>query len=430
MAQPQSPFTRKLYEVGSLEDHSGPRSPRSPRRDVPGSPGNISVGNTSLGNNSLGDTSIGSLSGVSLSGSLPSTPKQYQYREKSSNVNFKASPSTPKSFSSRESNLHETPNQQLSQALQSPAGSQTGTPTGRWVHPSISAVKQRSGVSKEVLIKRVFYNIMSWLVFVLVRSFVQRVFNEWVQPFIDQSIIPQDDSNVWKYSMYAQYAIQGLFATNIIQALFHIVQPQDKFGDLPLTAEQRELMGLPQVASAQKLDKSSIPSPPKFVRHSPGAMNFPKPSSLGGRSRSNSSSSLGNLSVGSISGSPGNASVDLGNMSLGPSVSPLKRFQHGQSPLKSRNSVVSSIAGVGSSPLGNSSSVNKSIMLNKGVNGVNKSIHSSTANSTSNMSMNTSLSQSTPINPASAATPKSKLSQSQSFTPTGRYMYYSDSPRK
>ncbi|KAG5356119.1 hypothetical protein CJU89_5837 [Yarrowia sp. B02] len=358
----QSPFTRRLYEAGTLEDMP------SPTRES--TPGNVTSNMTSL----------------------PSTPKHYQFRESESGVNFKASPATPKAgftpkFGTPKLGGPSTP-------LRSSQGTPQGTPTGSWTHPSLKVVKQRSGISKEALVKRVVYNALSWLVFWLVRSFVRRVYFDWIAPN-DLVSLPADDSLFWKAVLYLEYAVQGAFATNILQALFYLVQPQDKYADLPLTEEQRELMGLPKLNKKTQL--KDVPTPPKYVRNSPGAMNFPSPKP---RSRSNSSSS-----VGTISASPGNSSVDLGNLSLGPSASPLRRHP---------NHVVSNVPGIGTpSPLGKS--------------GVNVAKTIQATGKTANTSANMSLSQSTPI-----GTPKnkSKLGQSQSFTPTGRYMYYSDSPRK
>lgn len=358
----QSPFTRRLYEAGTLEDMPSPT-----RENVPG---NVSSNMTT---------------------SLPSTPKHYQFRESASGVNFKASPVTPKGgFAPK----FGTPKFGTPQTPKTTQATPQGTPTGSWTHPSVKVVKQRSGISKEAMVKRVVYNALSWLVFVLIRSFVKRLFFDWIAP-TELLSLPSDDSPVWKYALYLQYFVQGVFATNILQALFYLVQPQDKYADLPLTQEQRELLGLPKLSKPTEI--KDIPTPPKYVRHSPGSMNFPSPKP---RSRSNSSSS-----VGTISASPGNASVDLGNLSLGPSASPLRRYP---------SNVVSNVPGIGTpSPLGKSGHVAKTI----------QATGKTAANTTANMS----LSQSTPI-----GTPKnkSKLGQSQSFTPTGRYMYYSDSPRK
>lgn len=370
----QSPFTRRLYEAGTLEDMP------SPTRES--TPGNVTSNMTT---------------------SLPSTPKHYQFRESASGVNFKASPTTPKAgftpkFGTPKFPGSSTPNRSIQATPQ-------GTPTGSWTHPSLKVVKQRSGISKEAMVKRVVYNALSWLVFILVRSFIKRVFYDWIAPHGDNLFtLPSDDSQTWKYVLYLQYFIQGVFATNILQALFYLVQPQDKYADLPMTDEQRELMGLPKL-NKKNTELKDVPTPPKYVRNSPGAMNFPSPKSS--RSRSNSAT-ISSSAVGTISASPGNSSVDLGNLSLGPSASPLRRHP---------SHVVSNVPGIGTpSPLGKSG-----VNVAKTIQSTGKS--STAANTTANMS----LSQSTPI-----GTPKNKsrLNQSQSFTPTGRYMYYSDSPRK
>ncbi|KAG5359180.1 hypothetical protein CJU90_3914 [Yarrowia sp. C11] len=368
----QSPFTRRLYEAGTLEDMP------SPVRET--TPGNVTSNMTT---------------------SLPSTPKHYQFRESASGVNFKASPVTPKAGFTPKFGTPKFPGP--STPSRSTQATPQGTPTGSWTHPSLKVVKQRSGISKEAMVKRVVYNALSWLVFVLLRSFIKRVFFDWIAP-LELFSLPSDDSPYWTYLLYLQYFIQGVLATNILQALFYLVQPQDKYADLPMTDEQRELMGLPKLN--KKTDLKDVPTPPKYVRNSPGAMNFPSPKS---RSRSNSaasSPSAGSSAVGTISASPGNSSVDLGNLSLGPSASPLRR---------QTSHVVSNVPGIGTpSPLGKS-----------GLN-VAKNLQSTGKPANTNAA-NMSLSQSTPI-----GTPKgkSKLNQSQSFTPTGRYMYYSDSPRK
>lgn len=366
----QSPFTRRLYEAGTLEDMP------SPTRES--TPGNVTSNMTT---------------------SLPSTPKHYQFRESASGVNFKASPTTPKAGFTPKFGTPKFPGPSTPTTTSN--ATPQGTPTGTWTHPSLKAVKQRSGISKEAMVKRVVYNALSWLVFILLRSFVKRVFFDWIAPH-DLVSLPADDSPVWKYALYLQYFVQGVFATNILQALFYLVQPQDKYADLPMTDEQRELLGLPRL-NKKATDIKDVPTPPKYVRNSPGAMNFPSPKS---RSRSNSVSS--NSAVGTISASPGNSSVDLGNLSLGPSASPLRRHP---------SHVVSNVPGIGTpSPLGKSG-----VNVAKTIQSTGKS-HSNTTSSA-----NMSLSQSTPI-----GTPKNKsrLNQSQSFTPTGRYMYYSDSPRK
>lgn len=123
------------------------------------------------------------------------------------------------------------------------------------------------------MVKRVVYNALSWLVFVLFRSFVKRV-------FLTGSLRTTSSTYprrlpTWKYVLYLQYFIQGVLATNILQALFYLVQPQDKYADLPMTDEQRELMGLPKLN--KKTDIKNVPTPPKYVRNSPGSMNFPRP---------------------------------------------------------------------------------------------------------------------------------------------------------
>ncbi|ANB15516.1 hypothetical protein AWJ20_3144 [Sugiyamaella lignohabitans] len=404
MSFERSSFANSLYQSGSSPSkNNSVNSPGTPARNVgtgaaPVTPFSNIIGSSPGYGNS--NTSFSPAAANSTFRSSPQQPySQNQYaqsspktandlRVKTSNNNFiNASLSTPKtplqrilpSSSSAGSapNTPASPNSGNGNAKS--ATSSTSVPTGTWEHPSMKEIRKRT-VNKELVLSRVLKNVAALVILSGAESVTKRVLNNfsWSSELIES----QSLGDAIKYVKYFIWLVYVLLIYNIVTGVSQFIKPQEKFDDLPITSSQRKLLGLP----ASPNSATSSPSPPRYLKSSPQARVSPRGSSpLSRTSTASSSSSQASVSPLAKISTPSRSGTSL----LSPSSSERK-----QQPVPSKVASGSPLA--------------------------TKSTSTATNNTT------TSVASSTPTKTASTAT-----QSSVSFTPTGRYVYLSESsPRR
>lgn len=216
---------------------------------------------------------------------LSGTPK----KPGSNDSNNEQSPSTP--FSST-SSPKRTPIRQItgSRDSQSPKTPQSGVgsaskfstpnafkpstpsqiPTGSWEHPSLKDIRKRT-VNKELMIHKLLINggiLIALYLFSRGNNTAQ--LNNWF------GFITHKYPQILTYSRYLYIGIQLLCFYNVLVSVSSLFEPKEKYDDLPITPNQRKLLGLPESPNSAK----SSPSPPKYLKSSPQARVSPRPSPL------------------------------------------------------------------------------------------------------------------------------------------------------
>uniref|UniRef100_A0A060T1Z7 ARAD1C28028p n=1 Tax=Blastobotrys adeninivorans TaxID=409370 RepID=A0A060T1Z7_BLAAD len=250
----KSPFAKALYESGT---------PKKQKAVAPNSP------HTPLTNGS------NSQSIKTASWSSPRTPTQ----------KITGAPSTPgsadaglrSSLSPGPSSLR--PSSPSLPNAYKPTGSKEA-PTGSWEHPSLRDIRRRT-VNKELALRKAIINGSIIVAMYILSHLVPRN-NSIVKSLID------DLSSVVSKLKLVWTAVMLICAVNVVLSLFKVIQPPERFDDLPLTPSQRKLLGLPQSPHASP---TAAPSPPKYAKSSPQARVSPRPSPLS-KSSSFSSSPL------------------------------------------------------------------------------------------------------------------------------------------
>ncbi len=280
-------------------------------------------------------------------------------------------------------------------------------PTGSWSHPVIDKIR-KSQPNIELEVRRIFTNGIVWSSLALLKKIIYDSFigssdsEWWVHEEEDGSF------DVAKWSSYAWLVFQALFLWNILSSILRLLAAgtgndvTDNIGDMPLTAVQRQLMGLDD-DSISTSDKKKVPlTPPKYTKNSPSGRLSLIPNSFLSSSSSPSSS---------------NKQSDTSTFRS----SPLKLTTKSTLPPAPNSASISSHSHF--SPGGGAQS--KSLPF------AAKTSSSSSASvskkqPTSSITTPNSKSLATSSIPASSA----PVTVTPTFTPTGRYLYMTDSPSR
>jgi nucleoporin POM34 len=228
-----------------------------------------------------------------------------------------------------------------------PSITPNSVPTGYWEHPSLKEIRKRT-VNKELVLRQVFINAILLAGLYMCKERIKKW--TWIADLIES--YPQ----VLYYTSYLLTGFQLLLVYNILAGIKSLIEPQEKFDDLPITPHQRKLLGLPDSPTSSK----STPSPPKYLKSSPHARTSPRPSS------------------------------------------PLSHSPTATTPISKLNSSTSTI-------LKGSPSTPSPVAYNL--------VKRPTGATVTNVS-------------SSATNSSPKSSQKPSFTPSGRFMYMTDSPKR
>ncbi|KAJ8099308.1 nuclear pore complex component-domain-containing protein [Lipomyces tetrasporus] len=204
----------------------------------------------------------------------PSTPAPY------SQSPFKAlyTPSPPVNLSSpitptsRRSDMH-TPTENQPEL---PTGSLPATPKeipkGEWRHPAFDQLHDRVGKTEftQATSRKMFLNALAWLVYSVVLSWLKKW--NWMQELWAM------DEKFARNMTYIGTILQMLFLWNIVDGLIRLLRPRDKLEDIPLTPNQRKLMGLDVNVTTSSPGKPL--TPPKYVKTYPQSRESPRVSPL------------------------------------------------------------------------------------------------------------------------------------------------------
>lgn len=81
------------------------------------------------------------------------------------------------------------------------------------------------------------------------------------------------------YTTYAIYLARAVLLWNVLEAGYKLLRPADEFTDIPLTPEQRKLLGLnPDTPLSAAASGGAIVTPPRYTKSTPssrsGSPNF------------------------------------------------------------------------------------------------------------------------------------------------------------
>ncbi|KAL8367134.1 hypothetical protein RB595_008894 [Gaeumannomyces hyphopodioides] len=189
---------------------------------------------------------------------------------------------------------------------------------GNWKHPRLGEITRRQNATRfsEKNLRIILYNALAFVMVVVVRS------NAAVQKHT-QKYSPSIRGYIW----WAFLGLHLIPLVNIGLALLPLLRAKDDISDIPLTAAQRQLLGLPP-SSAPATPGTGFSTPPRYAR-------TPSFSGSVGSAKSFSTSPLlgkgAGGSPGPLLGSPGNLKVN-GSGSASP-FSPFSPGGVGGSPL-------------------------------------------------------------------------------------------------
>ncbi|KAK0719599.1 nuclear pore complex component-domain-containing protein [Lasiosphaeris hirsuta] len=127
---------------------------------------------------------------------------------------------------------------------------------GNWRHPRLAEITRRQSrtIFSEKNVKQVVYNIAALTLVISLRTLVQ--------PYWPTLLFGAElrEYGGW---LYLTLILIPLF--NIVRALLPLIRPADDLADIPLTAAQRQLLGLPP-SSAPPTPNSVYSTPPRYTR--------------------------------------------------------------------------------------------------------------------------------------------------------------------
>ncbi|KAK7205559.1 nuclear pore complex component-domain-containing protein [Myxozyma melibiosi] len=215
-----------------------PRTPRGQQDDLPSTP--------------YSNSPFKSLYNQSPS---TSSPLSRQYTSHSSTSRLAPSPK-PNSSSSSSSSSKSLLVSDL------PTGSRPATPQdipkGRWRHPAFDELNKRVASSEftQVTSQKIIQNAVALAVY----SIVVKVLGQW--NWIEEFELKYELLS--KAAHYFGLILQVIFIWNIISGALRLFNKKDNLEDIPLTPNQRRLMGLSD--SGKGLSPASPLTPPKYVK--------------------------------------------------------------------------------------------------------------------------------------------------------------------
>lgn len=154
----------------------------------------------------------------------------------------------------------------------SAASTPSGTPTGSWRHPAMDIVAQRNSQKgfTETTSHRFMINAISLFLCWFVVAFFR-------QSSTLRDLVPNSPT-ISFYAFYALWGVRSLLIWNILESLYKLFRPVDEFTDIPLTPEQRRLLGLnPDAPLSPAAAEGSIIIPPRYTKNAPSSSRTGSP---------------------------------------------------------------------------------------------------------------------------------------------------------
>lgn len=157
----------------------------------------------------------------------------------------------------------------------SAASTPSGTPTGSWRHPAMDIVAQRN--SQKGFTETNFHRLMINGISLFLCWFIVAFFR---QSSTLKNLIPTSPT-ISFYAFYALWGVRSLLIWNILESLYNLLRPVDEFTDIPLTPEQRKLLGLnPDTPLSHVATEGSIVTPPRYTKNAPSSSRTGSPVSF------------------------------------------------------------------------------------------------------------------------------------------------------
>ncbi|KAK9369566.1 nuclear pore complex component-domain-containing protein [Lipomyces kononenkoae] len=145
-------------------------------------------------------------------------------------------------------------------------------PKGEWRHPAFDQLNNRVAKTEftQTTSRKMFQNGIALLVYSVAIS--------WLKKWTFMQELWAVNETFAKNMTYIGALLQLLFLWNILDGLIRLLRPQDKLEDVPLTPNQRKLMGLD--ASVKTSSPANPLTPPKYVKTYPQSRESPGVSPL------------------------------------------------------------------------------------------------------------------------------------------------------
>ncbi|KOS18689.1 hypothetical protein ESCO_000412 [Escovopsis weberi] len=146
----------------------------------------------------------------------------------------------------------------MSTPAKTPVKGSAGTDSpGTWRHPRLDEITRRRDKTtfSEKNVRRIAYNVVALLCMWTFQLFVQL-------KSIDGFTLPQ---RLREYTGWMWFAVQLVPCIQIVIACLPLLRSEDELPDIPLTAAQRQLLGLDPVAAVPTPD-AVFSTPPRYSR--------------------------------------------------------------------------------------------------------------------------------------------------------------------
>ncbi|KAK9456396.1 nuclear pore complex component-domain-containing protein [Dipodascopsis uninucleata] len=143
-----------------------------------------------------------------------------------------------------------------------PTGSLPSTPKdvprGEWRHPAFDVLHTRVSKAEftQATSRKMFLNAASWLAYSIAVHWLRKW--NWIQE------LSTANEKFSKNMTYIGIILQLLFLWNILDGIMRLLKPRDKLEDIPLTPNQRKLMGLDVNVKSNSAGRPV--TPPKYVK--------------------------------------------------------------------------------------------------------------------------------------------------------------------
>lgn len=279
----------------------------------------------------------------------------------------------------------------------------TTVPTGNWEHPCLEIIRNRTFDKKEA-VKKVLFNIVAYFA-------LHKIIELFSRQYIGaESYLGSLES----YALIADhivFVIRLVLIYNIVWNSYKLLKPADTFEDLPLTASQRKLLGLPE--SSKAVDSCKAITPPKYLKSTvPNRYYYADPASL------KNTSSM-------INATPTSKSI-FKKAAIAPDSPVAGLYQKLLSPFADKPQQVSS-SQQNELPASNMSTLTRPFENKKTPTSFTKSSVSQVPGNTTFSALTTPQANSTLVPSASIsindAPAETSFSQNSSFEPSARYLY-------
>ncbi|KAK9356838.1 nuclear pore complex component-domain-containing protein [Lipomyces doorenjongii] len=145
-------------------------------------------------------------------------------------------------------------------------------PKGEWRHPAFDQLHNRISKTEftQATSRKMFLNALAWLVYSVAIS--------WLSKWNLMQELWAVNEKFAKNMTYIGAILQMLFLWNIVDGLIRLLRPKDKLEDIPLTPNQRKLMGLDANVTTNSPAKPL--TPPKYIKTYPQSRESPRVSPL------------------------------------------------------------------------------------------------------------------------------------------------------